>query len=83
MNIWLIAALVLAASLLPCLIRCLRGTALDRLTGLETCGLIETEIFLLLGEAFHRRPFYDLALAFALLALAGGLVFVHFLERWM
>jgi multisubunit Na+/H+ antiporter MnhF subunit len=83
MNDWLIAAMVLVASLLPCLIRCLRGTELDRLVGLETCGLIETEILLLLSEAFHRPPFYDLALALALLALAGGLVFVHFLERWM
>jgi multisubunit Na+/H+ antiporter MnhF subunit len=83
MNIWLMAALALMASLVICLIRCLRGATLDRLTGLETCGLIETEILLLLSEAFHRPSFYDLALAMALLALAGGLVFVHFLERWM
>jgi multisubunit Na+/H+ antiporter MnhF subunit len=28
-------------------------------------------------------PFYDLALAAALLAFGGGLVFVRFLERWL
>ena len=83
MNIWLIATIALVASLIPCLVRCLQGNALDRLIGLETCGLIETEILLLLSEAFQRRQFFDLALALALLALAGGLVFVHFLERWM
>ena len=83
MNEWLITVIVLIISLVPCLARCLKGTELDRLLGLETAGLIETEILLLLGEAFHHKPFFDLALALALLALAGGLVFVHFLERWM
>ena len=61
----------------------MRGTELDRLTGLEIGALIETQVLLLLSEAFHREVFCDLALAFAILSLAGGLVFVHFLERWM
>lgn len=83
MNVWIVTAIVLLASLAICLVRCMRGTALDRLVGLELGGLIETEILLILGEVFHRPAFFDLALALALLALAGGLVFVHFLERWM
>jgi multisubunit Na+/H+ antiporter MnhF subunit len=83
MNVWLIAAIFFVSCLIPCMIRCMRGTELDRLTGLETGALIEVQIFLLLSEAIHREAFCDLALAFALLSLAGGLVFVHFIERWM
>ena len=83
MNVWLIAAVLFVACLIPCLVRCMRGTELDRLIGLETGALVETQVLLLMSEAFHREPFYDLALALALLSLAGGLVFVHFLERWM
>lgn len=83
MNVWLIAAIFFVACLIPCMVRCMRGKELDRLTGLEAGALIETQALLLLSEAFHREVFCDLALAFALLSLAGGLVFVHFLERWM
>ena len=83
MNVWLITAIFFVACLIPCLIRCMRGTELDRLIGLETGAVIETQVLLLMSEAFHREPFYDLALALALLSFAGGLVFVHFLERWM
>jgi multisubunit Na+/H+ antiporter MnhF subunit len=83
MNVWFITAIVLLASLAICMVRCLRGTELDRLLGLELGGLIETEILLLLAGVFRRPIFFDLALALALLALAGGLVFVHFLESWM
>ncbi|MGH9397327.1 MAG: monovalent cation/H+ antiporter complex subunit F [Terriglobia bacterium] len=83
MNIWLLAATVLLVSLIPCGILCLRGDPMDRLVGLETAGIIDTLILLLLAEGFHRSPFYDLALALALLSFAGGLVFTRFLERWL
>lgn len=83
MNIWFITAIGLGICLIPCLIQALTGDALHRLVGLETGALIETQILLVLNIAFHRTSFYDLSLALALLALAGGLVFVHFFERWM
>ena len=83
MNIWLAASGVLLACLVPCGVACLRGDAVDRLVGLEAAGLLAPLILLLLAEGFHRQPFTDLALALALLAFGGGLVFARFLERWM
>ncbi len=83
MNTWLVGATVLLFSLIPCGIEVFRGDAMDRLVGLEMAGMIETLIFILLAEGMHHVPFYDLALALALLAFGGGLVFARFLERWL
>jgi multisubunit Na+/H+ antiporter MnhF subunit len=40
-------------------------------------------ILLLIAQGIHRPPFFDLALAAALLSFAGGLVFARFFERWV
>jgi multisubunit Na+/H+ antiporter MnhF subunit len=82
-NTWLLGATALLFSLIPCGIVVFRGDAMDRLVGLEMAGMIEVLIFILLAEGTHRVPFYDLALALALLAFGGGLVFARFLERWL
>ncbi|MEA2508926.1 MAG: multicomponent Na+:H+ antiporter subunit [Actinomycetota bacterium] len=56
---------------------------MDRLVGLELASVIVCLILLLLAQGLHRPPFFDLALALALLSFAGGLVFARFLERWV
>jgi multisubunit Na+/H+ antiporter MnhF subunit len=43
--------------------------------------VLATVILLLLAEGFHRQPFVDLALVFAVLQFAGSLAFVRMLER--
>lgn len=83
MNVWLGAAVALLFALFPCALVCFRGSAEDRLTGLEMASVLATLELVLLAEAFHRPPFYDLALCLALLSFGGGLVFVRFLERWL
>ncbi len=83
MNAWLLAATVLLFALVPCGIVAFTRGPMDRLVGLEMAGLVETLLLILLAQGFHRIPFYDLALALALLAFGGGLVFVRFLERWL
>ncbi len=82
-NIWLIAAAVLVWCLVPCGIVCFRGDAADRLVGLEMADAIYALVLLLIAEGLHRLPFFDLALALALLAFGGGLVFVRFMERYL
>jgi multicomponent Na+:H+ antiporter subunit F len=82
-NEWLIAALVLLVSLVPCGFVCMRGSPLDRLVALELAGTIDTLILLTLAIGFDRDIYVDLALALALLSLAGGLVFARFMERWV
>ena len=83
MNAWLLGATVLLFALIPCGVTVFRGGTMNRLAGLEMAGMIEVLIFILLAEGTHRVPFYDLALALALLAFGGGLVFARFLERWL
>ncbi len=83
MNAWLLAATVLLLSLVPCGMVTFSKRPVDRLVGLEMTGLIATLLLVLLAQGFHRVPFYDLALALALLAFGGGMVFARFLERWL
>ncbi len=83
MNIWLIAATVMLFTLIPCGIVVFKGSPMDRIVGLEMAGFVESLLLIMLAEGFHRIPFYDIAVAMALLAFGGGLVFVRFLERWL
>lgn len=80
---WTIASLVMFVALLPCVVACLRGTELDRLVALETAATILCLLLVCLAQAWHRTFYYDLAIALAILAFGGGLVFTRFLERWL
>jgi len=82
-NVWLIAATVLLAGLIPCGVVMLRGSIVEALVGLQMAGIVQTIVLLLLAEGFHRPPFFDLAVVLALLTLAAGLVFARMLERWV
>jgi multicomponent Na+:H+ antiporter subunit F len=82
-NEWLVAAGVLLLSLALCGVLCLRGSPMERLVGLELAGSVDALILLLLAEGFHRSVYFDLAVCVALLTFAGGLVFAHFMERWV
>lgn len=83
MNVWLEAAALLLFALVPCGVVVFYGSAMRRLIGLEMAGMIISLLLVLLAEGMHRPPFYDLALAVALLSFGGGLVFARFLERWL
>jgi multisubunit Na+/H+ antiporter MnhF subunit len=80
---WLVTAIVFLLTLVPCGVAVFRGTAIERLVALEMAGIIQTMLLVPLAEFFHRSTTYDLALAAALLAFGGGLVFARFLERWL
>jgi multicomponent Na+:H+ antiporter subunit F len=84
-NLWLIAASALLLSLIPCSLVCFgrNNSPIDRLIAFELASGIDTLVFLLLAQGFDRDVYFDLALALALLSLAGGLVFSHFMERWV
>jgi multicomponent Na+:H+ antiporter subunit F len=80
-NEFLIAALALAVTLVPCLVVCARAPLLEGVVALELAGTIATVALLLLAAGFERQPFADLALAAGLLSFVGSLAFVRFLER--
>ena len=62
MNEWEIAALVLAAAIVPCLGLCVLGRVTSALAALELAGTLLASSLMALSEGFHRQPFIDLAL---------------------
>lgn len=83
MNGWLYAAAGMLVALVPCGIACFRGSAEDRLAGVEMAGAIVPLQMILIAEGFGRPPFFDLALSLTILSFGGGLVFARFLQRWL
>lgn len=81
MNVWLIAAMIVAACLLPCADMCLRGSPERRLVGVEMTGIIVTLVLVLFTVGTGRLVFIDLPLAMAIMSFGGGLVFARFLEK--
>jgi multisubunit Na+/H+ antiporter MnhF subunit len=80
MNEWEIAALVLGAAVVPCLGVCLLGRVTSALAALELAGTLVSSALMALCEGFHRQPFIDLALLFALLSMIGAMVFARLME---
>ena len=81
MNIWLLAAAAVSASLIPCADMCLRGSPERRLVGLEMASIVVTIAMVLFTIAFGRAPMIDLPLTLAIMSFGGGLVFARFLEK--
>ena len=81
MNEFLLAALVLMATLVPCLVVCLHHDPMEGLVGLELAGPATSMVLLLVAEGTHRQPFADVAIVAAVLSFAGSLAYARFLER--
>ena len=81
MNEWEIAAAVIAAAIVPCMAVCALTTAAQALPALELGGTLLSTALMALCEGFHRQPFVDLALLFALLSMVGAMAFARLMER--
>jgi multisubunit Na+/H+ antiporter MnhF subunit len=83
-NVWLVAATVLLAGLVPCGWVLLRAGLLDALVALELATTLVTVVLVLLAEGFHRSSYFVVPLVLAALSFVGTLVFVRFLgDRWI
>ena len=84
MNVWLSAATVLLAGVVPCGWVLLRGRLTDALVALELASTILAVVLVLLAEGFHRSSYFVLPLVLAALSFVGSLVFIRFLgDRWL
>lgn len=84
MNVWLVAATVLLAGLVPCAWVLVRGELTEALVALELSSTLVTVVLVLLSEGFHRSSYFTLPLVLAGLQFVGTLVFVRFLgERFL
>ena len=81
MNVWLIAAAAVSATLIPCADMSLRGSPERRLVGLEMTSIVVTIAMVMFTVAFGRTPFIDLPLALAIMSFGGGLIFARFLGK--
>ena len=81
MNEWEIVAAVLGAATLPCLAVCAFTDAMRGLIAFELSGTLLSSALMALCEGFHRQPFIDLALLFALLSMLGAIAFARLMER--
>lgn len=81
MNPWLLASIVLACGMIPCLAACVMGDELEGLPALSLAGVVTVTLLITLTEAFHRQPFIDLGVVLAALSLAGSLAFIRFFAR--
>lgn len=78
MTAWLWVGIVLAAGgLAPGLLLASRGSAVERLVGLELTAAVATVEMLVLTVAFGQSSYLIVPLVFVLLAFAGTLVFTR------
>lgn len=82
MNVWLWAAFAFTCCQAALLWSCLRSPIMGALVSLQLSSVVLVMTMITLSEGTGRSVFLDLALAPALMALPGGLVFARFMERW-
>jgi multisubunit Na+/H+ antiporter MnhF subunit len=83
MNAFEVAATVLLAGYVPLGWVAVRRRPIDALLALELGGTLAVLVLLCFGEGFHRSFEFAVAVTAAVLSWAGGLVFAHFLGRWL
>jgi multisubunit Na+/H+ antiporter MnhF subunit len=81
MNRWELAALVIIAGLVPCVVVAAVASAGAALAAVELAGVLTVTALMLLSEGFHRQPFVDLAVVMALVSTVGSLTFARMMER--
>jgi multisubunit Na+/H+ antiporter MnhF subunit len=77
-NVWLIAATVLLAGLIPCGWLILRAQLVDALVALELGSTLVTVVLVLLAEGFGRSSYFTVPVVLAALSFVGTLVFLRF-----
>ncbi len=83
MNTWMLASVALLFALIPCGWLALTSSVQKRLVATDLAGVLCTLELILLTMAFNRMPMMDLAVALALLSFGSGMVFAHFLARYL
>lgn len=79
--LYLVAALVLLAGLVPLAVVCVRSRAIDGLVALEMAGALTTVVLVCLAVGLPQSSFGGLSLIAAVCVIVSGLVFARFLDR--
>lgn len=72
---------IIAAAILLCLLRMVKGpTTVDRAVAVDTTATVTTALLVVLGFAFERYVYLDVALVYALLTFIGSVAIARYLE---
>jgi multicomponent Na+:H+ antiporter subunit F len=82
-TVWVVAAGALVVLLGVASVAVARGSALDRVVGLQLVGVIAPLVLIVLAVATGLPVLLEVGLALVLLSFAGGLAYARFLERWL
>jgi len=75
------AALIIAIGGLICVLRAMIGpTVPDRVVGVDTLNTIVVALMVLLGAAYDRTIYIDIAIVYAFLSYIGTLVIARYLQ---
>jgi multisubunit Na+/H+ antiporter MnhF subunit len=80
---WMAPALLYLAGLCLCTITVVRDEAVSRLVAFQLAASATASFVVVLALALNEPPFWDIAIALALLNIIGTLTFARFLERWL
>jgi multisubunit Na+/H+ antiporter MnhF subunit len=80
-NVWLWAATILTAALIPLAVVAARTPRTGGLVAMTAAGTDTVFVLLLLAEGVHSQSFADLALVLAVMTFIGSVAFIRFLER--
>jgi len=81
MNLWLAASVSLSLALFPCVFMCFRKSPERRLVGIQMTSLLVTILLVAITLAYGYPLLLDAAIALALCAYAGGLLYARSMQR--
>jgi hypothetical protein len=83
MTGFIVTAIAMLISVIPCGIVICRGKVMEALVAYEVISSIAVKLLVLLAQGVRRPAEFELPVLLAVLLLGSGLVFVRALERWL
>jgi multisubunit Na+/H+ antiporter MnhF subunit len=81
--VFVIAAIVMLAAMIPAGVVLCRGGLPDSVVAYEFITSVAIMVLVLLAQAFQRPALFELPVLLAVLLFGSGLVFVRTMERWL
>lgn len=83
MSAWSVAVWAMLPALAVSVFAALRGTVATRMVALQLASAVTSIVLLMMSFAFDQDSYTSMAVALALLNVAGTLVVAVSVERWL
>jgi len=81
MSVWELASLILLLALAVCGLGIIRGSAAQRLAGLEMAGIVTALLTLTMARLLNQPIYIPAALVLAVLSFPAAKIFSQFIEH--